>query len=93
MVSLNMVAAEMLDVLEGKHTGRAHAALSHGLNIVLVRKAGCDVLKLGRRNVYPSDLEITLVLRAFGWPDDELGERQPPNADGWHVVLVQGRNA
>ena len=83
----------LLEIADGMYerivaTGqRQHVALTHGLNIVLVRLGERWQLRLGRVGVWPSRLETTICKRAFRLADDAEVEDLAV-ANGWWVTVV-----
>jgi hypothetical protein len=62
--------------------------LAHGLHIILERTGDAWSLRLGRLDVYPSDLEVTLCKRAYRLADDHPDTHFPPRSAGWCVVAI-----
>lgn len=95
--TLREIADQMYATLSERAPDRCHVPLKHGLHIVLER---CDdmllgvwSLKLGRQQVYPSDLEVTLCKRAYRLADDHPDTRLAPTAAGWHVIALRWQGA
>lgn len=87
--TLREIATQMYITLQARPTGRCHVALKHGLNIVLERNEAEMLLKLGRKDVYPSVLEVTLCKRAFRLADDHPTLYLDPTSDSWHVIGIR----
>jgi len=91
--TLREIANLMYTTLEKRSDGACHYVCGHGLHIILQRTNDAWLLKLGRLDIYPSDLEVTLCRRAFRLADDYPDARLDPTADGWHVVAIRWQGA